>query len=521
MARPEFRPDFRMVPIGRGHGDRRGRVGVIDIGSNSIRLVVYDRLSRSPVPIFNEKVMCGLGRDLALTGRLYPDGVISALDNLARFTRLLQGMNVDRVDVLGTAAVRDALDGEAFVAEVHRRCGLAVAVISGAEEARLSALGVLSGIPDADGVMGDLGGGSLELVGIDRGTIVEQETLPLGPFRLMGAAGGKGGARAAVWAALASQIWLPRYRGRTFYPVGGAWRTLARIEMNRRRHPLKVIQNYVVPTEDIADIAGVIARQGKSSLERWPEVTRRRAETLPYAGLVLEGVLEALRPGQVAFSANGLREGHLFDLLSPEERAEDPLLYAAADLARRMDRFGDVKPIADWTEGLFDGEDQPAARLRRAACLLSDICWTEHPDYRGEHALLRVLRLPIMGIEHAERGLVAATLYVRYGGNLGDREAEPARVLLSDAEVERATRLGLILRLAHTLTGGAAGLLERTRLEIVPGAVVLTLPEDSRALNGEVVQRRLDALAKALDRPGRILVDAEIQDTDRKAVTGT
>ncbi len=510
MLRPDVRSEYRVLPIGRQSAGRRGggRVGVIDIGSNSIRLVVYDRLSRTPTPVFNEKVMCGLGRDLARTGRLHPPGVALALTNLARFTRLLEGMGVDHADVLGTAAVRDAADGAAFVAEVHRRCGLAVTVISGAEEGRLSAMGVLSGLPDADGVAGDLGGASLELVGLNRGAIAEQETLPLGPFRLMDAPGGKSAARAAVASALAAQGWLDRYRGRTFYPVGGAWRTVAKIDMARRRHPLHVIQQHSAPGGDIAELAGVIARQGKSSIERWPEVSKRRAETLPHAALVLQGVLEVLKPPQIVFSANGLREGHLFDLLSPELRAEDPLLHAAAEIAHRVDRFGDVKPIADWTEGLFPDEDRRAARLRRAAALLSDICWCEHPDYRSEHALLRVLRLPIAGADHFERGYLGAALYVRYGGNITDAAAEPARVLLDSGELVRATVVGLILRLAHTLTGGAASLLGHARLELSP-EVRLILPEEERVLAGDVVQRRLDALAKALGRPSRVILEPE------------
>lgn len=494
---------FRIGPI---VPSRPGRVGVIDIGSNSIRLVVYDRVTRSPVPVFNEKVMCGLGRGLGQAGRLSPEGVVQALDNLSRFTRLLEGMGVDRVDVLATAAVREAEDGADFVAEVERRCGLPVTVISGVEEARLSALGVISGIRDVDGVMGDLGGGSLELVGLDRGEIDEQVTLPLGPFRLMDETGARKEARSVVLDTLGQQDWLPAYAGRSFYPVGGAWRAIAKLFMERVNHPLHIIHQYTVPTGALADFVGLVAKQSKGALSG-ASISRRRVEMLPMAALVLEGVLKTLKPARVVFSALGLREGHLFDLLSPEDQARDPLIYAAAELAHRLDRFGHAEVVAEWTRSVFPEETADDARLRQAASLLSDIGWFEHPDYRAEHAWLRVLRMPVAGLDHAERVFLAAAVYVRYGGTLGDALTGPVLELLTEAMRSRVLLLGQALRLAHTLTGGATSLLERTSLTVSGESVVLTLPADEEALTGLAVDRRLDAVAKALGKPGRVVIE--------------
>lgn len=496
-------PVFRIGPI---VPSRPGRVGVIDIGSNSIRLVVYDRVNRSPVLIFNEKVMCGLGRALTQTGKLAPDGVTQAVDNLARFTRLLEGMAVDRVDVLATAAVREAADGADFVAEVERRCGLPITIISGVEEGRLSALGVISGIRDVDGVMGDLGGGSLELVGLDSGIIGEQVTLPLGPFRLMDESGARKEARSVVQDMLAAQGWLGRYAGRSFYPVGGAWRAIAKLFMERENHPLHIIHQYTVPTGVMADFVGLVAKQSKGALSG-ASVSRRRVEMLPMAALVLEGVLKALKPSRIVFSALGLREGHLYDLLSPEDQARDPLIFAAAEIARRLDRFGHAEMVADWTRSVFPDETADEARLRQAAGLLSDIGWFEHPDYRAEHAWLRVLRMPVAGLDHAERVFLAAAVYVRYGGDLGDALTGPVLALLTDASRSRALTLGQTLRLAHTLTGGATSLLERISLAVSGDVLVLTLPADQEALTGVVVERRLDALARAIGKPGRVVVE--------------
>lgn len=476
-----------------------GRVGVIDIGSNSVRLVVYDGVGRTLIPVFNEKVMSGLGRGIAVSGRLSPEGTEQALRNLERFRRILDGMEITQVDALATSAVRDAVDGPEFVAEIEQRTGMTVTTISGVEEGRLSALGVLAGIPGADGVMGDLGGGSLELVAIDRGRLAEQDTLPLGPLRLMDRRKEEE-AREVVTSAVRAQSWLPAYTGRTFYAVGGAWRAIAKLHMERTSHPLHIIHHYTLPTPQLLDLLALLSRQHKSSLQGTIGVSRRRLDTLPNAALVLEAVLRALGPKQVVFSAYGLREGHLFDLLSAEEQAEDPLLHAAALIARRQDRFGHAEAIAEWTRPLFAGETPAAARLRQAASLLSDIGWSEHPDYRADHAFLRLLRMPYAGVDHHERVFLALAIHGRYGGDPASPVIAGVLDLLDDAARERAILLGTTLRLAHTMTGGASTLLERTSLTLSDDAVVLTLPADEASLAGDVVERRLDGVARATGR---------------------
>ncbi|MGF7205766.1 exopolyphosphatase/guanosine-5'-triphosphate,3'-diphosphate pyrophosphatase [Skermanella aerolata] len=482
------------------------RVAVIDIGSNSIRLVVYDELNRSPVPLFNEKIMCGLGRTVEKTGRLNPEGVTLALDNIDRFARLIDGMDVGQVEVLATAAVRDASDGAAFVSAIEQRTGLTVRTIAGEEEARLSALGVLSGTPGADGLMGDLGGGSLELVGLDRGVIGPQVTMPLGPLRLLESCGGKvSNANRIIDQHLEALPWLSGHRDRPFYPVGGSWRALAKLHMEQVGHPLHIIHHYCVPGAQMRDFAGVIARQSRSSLDKMSSVSRRRSDTLPFAALAMERLLRHVQPSMVVFSAHGLREGLLFDMLSPEIQRQDPLVSSCASLAKRIGRFAQGEIMAGWTTSLFAGEDESAGRLRRAACLLSDLGWSEHPDYRAEHAYLRVLRIPFAGIDHDERAFLALTLYIRYGGRMEDPHVAMARSLLDSAKAAKANILGLALRLGQTLTGGVVTLLQRTALSLDEETLYLILPEDARALIGDTVQRRLDSVAKSLNRRGAIV----------------
>ena len=490
----------------------RGRIGIIDIGSNSIRLVVYEHALRAPMPVFNEKVLCGLGRDLERTGALPADGVASALDNLQRFVTLARNMKVVRLDLLATAAVRDASDGEAFVAEVTRRTGEPVHTISGKEEAQLSGMGVICGMPDADGVMGDLGGGSLELMALEKGALGASVTLPLGPLRLQ-SLNGKRTAKEVIDSALASVKWLQDYRGRTFFPVGGAWRAFARLHMEQVGYPLHVIHEYRVSGREAREMASMLAQQSPKSLEKIVGVSKRRLETLPVSLQVLERLLAILQPKSLRFSAFGLREGYYYNALSAEERQRDPLIAYAEDEGMRWRRF-ELMPeeIHDWTSPVFQGETAQEARLRRAASLLSDIAWADHPDYRSEQALLRVLRMPVPGIDHRERAMLALALMWRYKSGVRGADAAMALNLIEDEWAAVAQRIGTSLRLAYNLSGGAPGLLPRTRLSRSKNVVTLTVPPALRNQLGDVTERRLASLAEAFDARPSIVFDEPAAD---------
>ena len=480
---------------------RTARIGVLDIGSNSIRLVGYDRNCRAPVPIYNEKVLCGLGRGVEQGGRLSGEGMAQALVNLTRFKTLADAIGVARLDVLATAALRDARDGHAFVTTLRERLGLEVQVIGGEEEARLSALGVLSAIPEADGVAADLGGGSLELAGVEKGGVGPRVTLPVGPLRLIEASGERPALATRIIEQHLDKVgWLKTGRRRRLYVVGGSWRSVAKLHMSQTGYPLRVIHHYTLAGAAAADFADQVGRQTRSAIEKVPTVSRRRSDTLPYAAQVLAALIRATDASSVIFSSFGLREGHLYDLLPVEKQRLDPLISACSDLATHQGRFGSGEILTAWTDGLFAGEDLPALRLRRVACLLSDLFWAEHPDYRAEHAFERVLRLPVVGIEHSERAQLAVTSLIRYGGRLDDAPLRLVRSLLSDGQLTRAEVLGLALRLGHSLTGGLTGLLNRIGLRLAADRLELLLPADLAGLRGDVVDRRLEALAKALNR---------------------
>mgnify|MGYP005813362611 CR=1 FL=1 len=492
---------------------RAARFGIVDLGSNSVRLVVYAAAVRSPVLVFNEKVLCGLGRTLSSTGKLDPKGIERAFDALRRFIALRDQIGIDRLVVAATAAVRDAEDGPEFLAEAEKICGFKIRLVSGPEEARLSAQGVLSGIPDADGIVGDLGGASLELVAVGGGQqLGEGETLPLGPLRIMDQTKNNlAAADAMVDKALKGLDLLKDQQGRRLFVVGGVWRNLARIHMAQRNYPIHVLHQYVIPARDAADIAKVIEKLGPKTLAQIPDISERRIDTLPFGALVLEKLIAAMKAKEVVVSAYGLREGILFDLLDKREQAKDPLIEGSHDLANRLARFpehGDE--LTRWTAPLFGedvmGETPDQARLRRAACILADIGWYVHPDYRAHHSMTQILLAPFTAVDHAGRLFLARVGYHRHEGRGEPELIGDLSGILTETENYRALVLGLSLRLAFTLCAATTGMLPRTRLEISKSNVVLVVPRRYEALLGEVVQRRLAALARAIDRKGEMRV---------------
>ncbi len=485
----------------------KGRVGVIDIGSNTVRLVVYETPTRLPIPIFNEKAQCALASGMSKTGKLSPSGVSEALRSLTRFVKLAEAMDVQRLEALGTSAVRDASDGQAFLGQVEKTCGLQVQVLSGAEEARLAAVGLLNGTPRADGVLGDLGGGSLDLVGLDKGALSSFSTLPLGHIRLgEDSDGDRKKAREILQQQLSDIPWLTEMNGRSLYAIGGSWRALARIFLDQTQRPLHVIDNFTIGFFDALRLSNLVAGLSPPTLEQFAEINRRRMETLPYAAAAMAVLLETAQPREVVFSAFGVREGQMIELLPPALRHQDPLISACESQAERTGRFGmHGHEILDWMTPLFPGETDEQKRLRHATCLINDIGWSEHPDYRAIHSYHRVLRVPYAGLTHPERAEMALAVLVRYSGDPESPMVAAYRNLLNDEQFVRAQIIGMALRLAQTLSGGAPGLLSQTQLTVKNERLVLELLSGSDIYLNEAVERRFKRLSQKMGLKSEIV----------------
>jgi len=469
---------------------------VIDIGSNSVRMVVYEALKRAALPVFNEKVLCGLGRGVAEHGRLDPETADIALHTLKRYAALAEAMGVGAIEAVATAAIRDSSDGPDFVARVEETCGISVRVLSGTEEGAYSALGVAAAIPEAKGVVGDLGGGSLELVGLDNGAPGDPTTLPLGPLRFAGDLP----KAVHIDKILGQAKWLKGRRGQTLYCVGGVWRTLARVHIRQRQAPLQIIHEYRVKASDFAEFADLLVHLSPGSLAALQGVPSKRAPAVPVGALVLKRLIAAFRPTDLVFCGYGLREGLVHSRLPEAEQQRDPFIAFCEDEASLSSHFAPhVEEVLAWLKPVLGAPNSSALRLRRAAILLSELAWRGHSDYRAEQALVRILHGPFVGVGHRGRALVALAVYERYRGDPGFVVAGEARKLLDDTEAGRALTLGKLLDLGHTLSGGAPGLLPRTSLKLIGDRLTLTLPSDLVDFAGEVVRKRHIKLARHLE----------------------
>jgi exopolyphosphatase/guanosine-5'-triphosphate,3'-diphosphate pyrophosphatase len=489
-------------------------LGVVDIGSNSVRLVVYDGAIRCPTPIFNEKVLCGLGREIASTGRLDESSVKRALEALRRFRAIAHILGVKRLHAIATAACRDASNGHQFVVQGEHALGTPIQLLTGQQEARLAARGILMGFRSPDGVAGDIGGGSLELVDIADEAMHESVTLPLGGLRLLDASGHRlERASELADAALAAVPWLGQGRGRSFYAVGGTWRAIARLHMEATDYPLHVMHAYATPAREMAAFCEEIRRTRKlSALKGIAKVAKPRREVLPVGALVLERVLKRLQPREVVFSVFGIREGLLYGLLSDSERRKDPLLSFCADYARLRSRSAEhAIELCRWTDTLFrlpgPAESEDEKRLRWAACLLSDTSWRAHPDYRAEQSLTLIAQSALAAIDHPGRVFLAFASYFRHlgAGREDDSEAtdklsQRLRTLLSKRLHRRARIIGAAVRTAHMLSIGRPGVIDKTPLAYERDKLVLRLPKALAALDGERLRRRLAYLGELLER---------------------
>jgi len=481
-------------------------VAIIDIGSNSVRLVVYSGAGRIPSVIFNEKVMAGLGRDVGETGALGEAARRRALAALARFRLLVRQMKVARIRTVATAAVREAADGAEFLAEI-RAFGLDPAILPGEEEGRLAGLGVISGIPDADGIAGDLGGGSLELVELAGGTTRRAASLPLGVLKLaaLRARGDAGFAR-KVAKAIAAAGFAGAAKGRPFYMVGGSWRALGQLDMALTAHALPVAHQHAMPPARAAELQDILQRIDKDDLRAIPAVSVGRAPSLPAASQLLAAVVAALDPRVLVISSFGIREGLLYDALDPATRALDPLIEAAREAGAGLGRFAQHGDLLDaWISTAFD-DDPRQARLRLAACLLSDIAWAAHPDFRAERGIDMALHGHWVAIDAPGRAMLAQALFCAFGGGR-DLPYPAIAALCTPEELECAARWGYAMRLGQRLSGGVAAGLERSRLERGADTLTLRIARADAALISETVERRLKTLAAALRLAPGVAID--------------
>ncbi|MFZ7090111.1 Ppx/GppA family phosphatase [Primorskyibacter sp. 2E233] len=477
------------------------RVGVVDIGSNSVRLVVFDGAARSPAYFYNEKVMCGLGAGMAESGKLNPEGKVRALSAMKRFQLLAEGMELPTLTVVATAAMRDAEDGPAFKDEIEDATGLKVWVIDGEEEARLSAQGVMLGWPGAFGLICDIGGSSMELAEIKNGTVGKRITSPLGPLKFMTLEGGKDAREKHIKKIVKD---LADYMGPQhdrLFLVGGSWRAIARIDMERRGYPLHVLHEYRMDIQAVTDTIKFIEEANLEELRKACSISSARMDLVPYAAEVLARLIKAFEPKDIAISSYGIREGMLYEQMPDEVRERDPLIEACRFAERKDARLpGFGRKLYKFVLPLFPEADAARLRIVRAACLLHDVSWRAHPDYRAEVCFDNSTRANLGGLKHSERIYLGLALLHRYRNRREGTHFEAMYGLLSEAKRNEAEMLGKAMRLGAMLWMTDAGQ-EKARLswDGWTKRLCLHLSQDAAPLYGEVTEARFKSLAASLD----------------------
>lgn len=476
------------------------RVGVVDVGSNSVRMVVFDGAARSPAYFFNEKLMCGLGAGLAETGKLNPKGKERALAALGRFTQLAESMGAIPLHAVATAAMREASDGPEFCDTVLNDTGLKLWVIDGEEEARLSAQGVLLGWPDADGLVCDIGGSSMELALVRGNQVGNRLTSPLGPLKLSSVKGGKKGLRKhidGIMTDLSEQIGTHPPR---LFLVGGSWRAIARLDMERQGYPLAVLHEYVMTRKSIRDTLKWISEHSLSELRAKTGISDARMSLIPIACEVLRSLLKTFKPAQIAVSSYGIREGLLYEQMPDLLRARDPLIEACRFIESKDARqpgFG--RQLYDFIHPLFPNAGWDKLRLVRAACLLHDTAWRAHPDYRHEVCFDNATRANLGGLDHPGRVFLGLALLHRYRNNRAGSRLEPLFGLLSEKQITEAEVLGKAMRFGAMFSTQAPTDLAKLRFMPKKKVLELTIRPAGADLYGEVAQARLASLAKSLN----------------------
>jgi exopolyphosphatase/guanosine-5'-triphosphate,3'-diphosphate pyrophosphatase len=502
-----------MIQTSQGRLQDRRPLSIIDIGSNSVRLVVYEGIARSPTVFFNEKMLAGLGRGIVTTGRLDPEAVRRAVDEFRRFRGLSEQAGAESLHVIATAAAREAENGMDFIRRSEDILGAPIRVLSGREEARYSAFGVISGFHAADGIAGDLGGGSLELVDVAGEAIGDGITLPLGGLRLQDMAKNSPEEAARIaQSELKRATLLSAGEGRTFYCVGGTWRNLARLHMLTTGYSLNVMHHYELGVESSADFLDQVARGDIDKMRGVGRISKSRRALLPYGAAVLREIIRLMKPGRIVVSALGVREGYLYSLLGEDERRKDPLISAAEELAvLRARSVTHARELAAWTSEAFEvfglDESEDEARYRQAACLLADIGWRAHPEYRGIQSLNIIAHASFIGVDHPGRAFIALANMFRHEGVFEDAVSPEMSALAGPRHLERARILGALLRVVYLLSASMPGLMPRLKWRTGEGGKLsLVVPASHAGLMGERPEGRMAQLAKVLGRPAELVV---------------
>ena len=474
------------------------RIGIIDIGSNSIRLVVFDGPKRSPLYLYNEKVFFRLGLQ-SFGGKAFGSNTLEAVSHIIkRYVAICRNMEISKIIMFGTSALREASNSNVLVESIREKTNVDVDIISGEKEAFYAAQGILLGFPNAEGVICDLGGNSVEFANIRKNVVTKCNSVLLGPLTIKNLGEKCKNLDDHMKNQLAKLTNFNGVKNKSIFLIGGSWRAIAKIHMQRIKYPLKIIQGYKVESKKLKTTLEFI--QGSSFFTKSDEmnISLGRLELLPQAARLLEIIIDEFQIKVLTFSSFGVREGLIYEHLSEAEKKRDPLIEAAKFFEKKETRFPKMsKHTFNWISPLYENLPPKTKRVILAATKLHDIAWIAHPDYKTEMCLEIVTRSNISGISHKERVFLAMILLFRH-------KAKPEKIfnsklfrIVPKKKRKIALVIGKGLRLASTFFGEKS-LLNKIELRLRANEVDLRFQSKMDSINGEIVEKRIQELNKAL-----------------------
>jgi exopolyphosphatase/guanosine-5'-triphosphate,3'-diphosphate pyrophosphatase len=484
----------------------RAKLAVIDIGSNSIRLVIYEKGNRLLLPFFNEKIICGLGRNLHHNGNFTIEAKINSIKAVSRFVTIATAIKAEKLIVFATAAFRIAKDGKEFVQQIEKECSIKIEKLSGEQEAKLAAQGVLYSFPKADGIAIDLGGGSIELAYINNNEIGKLYSCNVGLLILQEKmrTEGEEGVKRYIKENLAS-INIEKYND-TLYLTGGGFRYLAKLHMKFVNYPLAIINNYQISVKNFLEILDILRTKTKEQLEKLVE-DYSRSETLKESILLTQSLIEVLRPKNIIFCAYGVREGIALSSSTLQYQNEDALVASCKDILNNdYSASNQTEVLFQWVKQIFRCKIEKFNRLIKACCILSNIARYDHTEYKAELAFQKIIDSIISGITHKERVFIASTLFHRYKIKDKNNIMKHTLKILTPRMKMTAKTLGITLKLAHTFSVGIDSLLKDMKIYIKKNSLVLEISSNSQDLISDTVMKIAKLLAKNLNRKIKIII---------------
>ena len=483
------------------------REAVIDLGSNSIRMLIYEDFEKSQIPIFNEKAVCSLGNSLELTGKLDPLGVQYSISVLERFKNILNNSKVNSVNIFATAAVRDAKDGPYFKSVVEKIFDNEIEVLTGEQEAERSALGVILGFEKVNGIVADLGGGSLELAKVKNGVIEKKASLPIGILRLFNRPKKKKSKKISdiISENLSSVNWLKKTKVKNLYVVGGVWRTLLKADIFLKKYPLNVLHQYQLTGEDALSLCHRLDDKKKLSSLKVDQITKSRTNYVPIATNILKQLLLLTAPEKLLCSISGVREGTLITKSGYKLTEQDLLDNFIEYSAFRTGDYGEnYLKYYNFIKDIFSDNENFPTRLLKPTCSLSNMDWGLGAYQKAELVFAQILNTPALSLSHSDRIKIALAGFWRHCSvkYYPDRDYVS---LLSNNEILIARQVGAALRLASGIAAISTIFLDNLSLTKKGNTIIFSVPNQHSQIVTKSVQKRLKSLSKEMDADFKIL----------------